>query len=272
MAKAKKQLLRPGSLLKQAIRTAKKLEEAASAKTLRKPLQVVGFGFLTRNRRMAVAIARLGRNSAYESRLLLRSMLEIKINYAWIRLTNKHSRAVRFYQFWPLERLKLLANTSTLFKDADYAQKKRALVVERRKVRHLFRFRDSKGKMQWAKSWASVSSVEARLVEVQKKEKPGASPDPFLYGLYVSFSSATHGSPNSIAEVLKVEEGHLVPSTQPESRPDVHKMGAFIVLAWTIEAFAEDARLRKRCQADIRKVSLPLKHLIEQSNKRFGST
>ena len=52
----------------------------------------------------------------------------------------------------------------------------------------------------------------------------------------------------------------------------MHKMGAFIVLAWTIEAFAEDVKLRKQCRADIRKVSAPLKQLIERSNKKFGLT
>lgn len=176
----KNMTLRPASLLKRAVETARKLENAASQKTLRKPLQVVGLGCLVRHRRIAVAIQRLGRQSAYESRVLLRTMLEIQINYAWIRLRNTHSRAVRFYQFRPVERLRLLEKTATIFRPEDYDQRKRALQVERNKVRHLFRFRNPKGKMQWAHSWPTVGSVEARLTEVQKKEKPGAVPDPFL--------------------------------------------------------------------------------------------
>ena len=257
--------LRPASLLKQAVKTARKLEHAASQKPLRKPLQVAGFGFLVRHRQIAVAIQRLGRESAYETRVLLRTMLEIQINYAWIRLRNTHSRAVRFYQFWPIERLRLLEKTATIFRPEDYDQRKRALQAERNKVRHLFRFRDTKGKMQWAKSWAIVGSVEARLTEVQKKERPGTAPDPFLYGMYISFSSATHGSPNSLAEVLTVVEGRAMASPQPELRPNANKMGAFILLAWSIEAFAEDARLRRQCHADIRKVSTAVQELKQRS-------
>ena len=262
---AKRPVLRASTLLKQAIEAARKLELAASQKHLPKRLQVAGLGFLVRNRRIARAIERLGRESSYESRILLRVMLEIKINYAWIRLRNTHSRALRFHQFWSIERLKLLENTATIFKPPDYSERKRLLQIERAKVRNLFRFRDSSGKMQWAKSWASVSSVEARLVEVQKKEKPNDAPDPFLYGMYVSFSSATHGSPNSLNEVLTIDGAHVKASLQPESRPDNHRMGAFILLAWTIEAFAEDAKLRRRCRADLKKVRAAIKELKRRS-------
>lgn len=257
--------LRPATLLKQVIEAATKLEHAASQKALRKPLQVAGLGFLVRNRRIARAIERLGRESAYESRVLLRTMLEIQINYAWIRLRKTHSRALRFHKYWPIERLRLLEKTATIFRPPDYNERKQALQAERAKVRHLFRFRDSQGKMQWAQSWASVSSVEARLTEVQKRERPGAAPDPFLYGMYISFSSATHGSPISLNEVLTVDGWRLIASSQPESRPDVHRRGAFILLAWTIEAFAEDARLRRQCRADMTRVLSAVKELKRRS-------
>jgi hypothetical protein len=198
----------------------------------------------------------------------MRSMLEIQINYAWIRLRNSHSRALRFRQYLPIDRLRLLEKAGTIFRASDYTARRRAFMAERRNVRHLFRFRDKNGKMQWAQSWASVSSVEARLAEVQKKEKPGSSPDPFLYGLYVSFSSATHGSPGSLIEVLDVVGGRLIPKRQPEVRPNAHQVGAFILLVWTIEAFAEDARLRRQCGSLIRTVSKPLKAMAKKPNKK----
>ena len=211
---------------------------------------------------------RLGDRSAYESRILLRSMLEIQINYAWIRLRDSHSRAIRFHKFWPIERLRLLEKAGTIFRPPDYDQRRQALEAERRKVRHLFRFRDKKGKMQWAQSWAAVSSVEARLAEVLRKEKPETQPDLFMYGMFISFSSATHGSPNSLAEVLRVDGGRLRPAEQPEARPKVHRTGAFILLAWIIEAFAEDARLRRQCRADIRRVSVSLEELVQKARQK----
>jgi hypothetical protein len=192
-------------------------------------------------------------------------MIEIQINYAWIRLRQSHSRALRFLNFWPIERLKMLEKTATIFKDADYAERKKALERERAKVRKLFRFRDSKGKMQWAKSWATVSSVEARLTEVLKKEKPDAAPDVFLYGMYVSFSSPTHGSPNSVIDVLTRAGGHFESKPQPESKPEVHKLGAFILLAWTIEAFTKDAKLKKECRAAMKRVVAGMKELKRRS-------
>lgn len=259
----------PAGLLRTAIRVALVLEEAGSAKALRKPLQVAGYGFLVRNRRLAQAIARAGKQSAYESRVLLRSMLEIQINYAWIRLRNTHSRALRFHNYWSLERLRLLEKTRTIFLADDYAQRRRALIADRKKVRHLFRFRDKTGKMQWAQSWASVSSVESRLSEVLKKEKPNKALDPFMYGMYVSFSSATHGSPNSLVEVLDVIQGRLVPKKQPERRPALHYTGALILLAWTIEAFARDARLRRQCARTINPIAKTLAAMAKEAAAKW---
>ena len=258
--------LHPGALLKSAVETARSLEHAASQKQLRKPLQVVGLGSLVRHRRIAMAIQALGRRSAYESRVLLRTMVEIQINYAWIRLRNSHSRALRFCQFPPLEKLRLLEKTATIFKPDDYDQRRLALLDARRKVRHLFRFRDKNGEMRWSRSWASVSSVEARLTEVLKKESPKATPDPFLYGMFVSFSSATHGSPNSVADVLTAQNGRAAASPQPEPSPNVHKQGAFILLAWIIEAFSEDARLRRQCHTSIHEIRT-IVHELKQRSK-----
>ena len=224
--------------LRRAILLARNLEELASERRLRRPLLVAGYGFLVRNRRTAEAIDRLGTSGAYESRVMPRTMLEMRINYAWIRLRQTHSRSVRFFNYWSLERLKLLEKAATFFRPDDYDDRRRALESERRKVRHLFRSRDRQGTMRWAASWAQVSSVEARLNEVQQAETPW-NPDLFLYGLYVSFSSAVHGSPNSLNEVLTITNGRLTAKSQPESDPWRNRFGALLTLMWTIETVRE---------------------------------
>jgi len=214
---------------------------------------VAGFGFLVRNRRAAQAIDRLGARFAYESGVLLRTMMEIRINYAWIRLRQIHSRSVRFFDFWSLERLKLLEKSATFFRPADFLQKKAALQVERRKVRHLFRHRDRQGKMRWDASWARVSSVEARLREVEEAAAQG-DPDLFLYAVYVLLSSAVHGSPNSLNQVLSVANGFLAAKSRPESDPRRNQFGALLTLTWTIETFATDAKLKRAVGSHLRRI------------------
>lgn len=73
----RKALSQGATLLRKAIRSAEKVEKAALKKHLQRPLQVVGLGHLVRARRIARAIERLGRESAYEALLLLRVMLEM---------------------------------------------------------------------------------------------------------------------------------------------------------------------------------------------------
>ena len=238
-------------MLRQAIAAARMVEEVGLEKASQHPLEVVGLGFLVRHRRIARAIERLGRESAYESRILLRAMLETQINYAWIRLRQSRSRALRFVKYLAIDRLRLLEKSSTIFRPADYSERKAALEAERASVRHLFRFRNKKTKMQWARSWASVPSVEGRLIEVQKKVRPSEAPDPFLYGMYIWFSAATHGSIDSLADPMVIVDGRLA-LKEPESKPNIHRVGAFILLAWTLEAFTEDAKLTRQCQPKMR--------------------
>jgi len=199
-------------------------------------------------------------------------MLEIQSNYAWIRLKNSYSRALRFHRFTSLEKLKILKQMNTLLKQGDGEQIRKQLEAERRQVRHLFRFRDSKNKMQWAKSWAAVSSVEARLAEILSTERPGKQVDPFMYGMYISFSSATHGSPGSINDVLRLDGGRLLARDQPETKPDVHKSGAAILLAWTIEAVTEDARLKRQLRSQLEPLDTAMSELREQARKARSLT
>lgn len=128
-------ILTPAGLLRLAIAGALVVEAAAAEKRLRRPLPLAGVGCLIRNRRLAQAILRLGISGAYESRILIRTMLEIQSNYAWIRLQKSHSRAIRFHRFVPLERLKILKQMNSIIKQADYDQMRKRLETQRNKVR-----------------------------------------------------------------------------------------------------------------------------------------
>src|SRR2546422_4891915 len=93
----------PATLLRRAIRLAKRIETEGRPTDFRRRIRLVTYGFLIRNRRIAAAIERLGTDCAYESRMLLRPMVETLINHAWIRLRDTHSRATRFVAYQQLE-------------------------------------------------------------------------------------------------------------------------------------------------------------------------
>jgi len=239
-------------VLRRGVKLARKVESAANTTSPQTAICVVAYGLLVRNRRLASAINRLGKCSAYEGRILVRSMVEIMINYAWIRHRKKHSRAVRFLRYEPLERLRIHRNMSTAMPPAKYMASKSCLEAERRKVRHLFRFRDRNGHMHWAKDWAIVNSVEARLGEIISNDKPAAlKADLWLYSLYSLLSSAVHGGPISVQEVLAKRQDILVAARRPEPRPQTHLTGAAAVLAWTMQAAAEDLRINPSLRREV---------------------
>jgi hypothetical protein len=55
--------------------------------------------------------------------------------------------------------------------------------------------------------------------------------------------------------MFSLVDGQLRIKAQPERRPDLHRKGAFILLAWTIQAFLEDAKLRRECRGDVKSVT-----------------
>ena len=81
-----------------------------------------------------------------------------------------------------------------------------------------------------------MSSVEARLREVAEAKAQG-NPDS-----------------NSLNQVLGVANGRLSAKPQPESDPYRHRFGALLVLTWTIETFATDAKLKRALQSDLRRL------------------
>jgi hypothetical protein len=232
------------SYLHRSISLAKRLESILALKANQKKSILVGFGFLVRNRRLAQAVSQLSNQYAYEKRILIRSMVEIHITYAWIRLKNIEIRANRFIKFAPLEKLKILKDLepSGLMTQDEYRLKLREYINRRAKVRHLFRNRikqgKNKGKLRWDRNWASGASLESMLEEVLKSET--GKYDSFLYALYRWFSSTVHGGPTSFKDVLEPDR-RLRAKQHPESNPTSHLVGAFVVLLATIEALAKSS-------------------------------
>lgn len=247
------------SCLHQSIALATMLESRVGPSARRTKLTFVGFGFLVRNRRLAQAILRLGSRHAYEGRMLLRSMLEIKINYSWIRIRDQERRANRFIKYHPLEQLKILKELSDNFYDpTEYQLKLKSFKAKRAKVRHLFGHRNEKGKMKWDRSWASPASLESRLRDVQKSET--GKYDAFLYSLYRWTSSATHGGIHSFGEVLELGDP-LQAKSQPESNPVAQIVGAFAILISTIRPLAIDAEELDSIEAELLRLEDVVSHL-----------
>lgn len=252
------------SYLRRSIALSEKLEAIAGTKADQRKSTTVGFGFLVRNRRLAQAVSQLSSKYDYEKRMLIRSMVEIQINYTWIRLKNTEFRANRFIKFAPLETLRILEylGNSGLMTQDEYLAKIREYRNKRAKVRYLFRNQIKRGKnkrkLKWDKNWASDTSLESRLEEVLK-HKPGKY-DSFLYALYRWFSSTVHGGPTSINDVLEPDKP-LRAKLQPESKPTLHLIGAFAVLLATIEALAESSNTIKDIEPELSKLQSALNKL-----------
>lgn len=242
------------SLLRRGIRLAERVELQAQGDNLKKPIQRVSFGFVILNRRLAVAITQLGINCAYEERILLRSMIEIMINYAWIRHRKRHSRATRFLAYLPLELLQINKWTRTAMSLSDYKTKNKSLMRQRAQVRHLFRRRSKKGKLFWAKHWATTPTVLERLYEIQDTNKSNEA-DPFLYAIYSWFCSPVHGGPVSMHEIFDPRSEKLMPAKQPEEKPTDHFLGGAVVLAFTLGAAVEDLELSRSVKDEMERYS-----------------
>ena len=237
--------------LRRSISLARELEDHVSLAVQRKEITLLGYGFVVRNRRLASAILRLGEQWAYEGRMLLRSMIEIYINYAWMRL-KPQSRARRFTRFEPLERLQILQDMGSGFDEELLQAALSRFRKERTTTRHLFRYADRKRKRRWATSWAHPYSFEARLVEVQKHL---GSRDRFLYGWYRWTSSTTHGGPTSLTAVLQRTLVGAREKPQPEPDPAAQFAGAIAALVATIVALAEDTDTAAKLEPELSRLA-----------------
>lgn len=239
----------PEKSLRRVIRLARTLERQLQERRLSHKL-FVGFGLLVRNRRLAQAILRLGISHAYEARLQLRSMIELHINFEWIRTGRGGSRALRFMRYEPLERLSVTDDIASIFSPDKAEVVRKRFARERAAARHLFRIRRSSSKRIWARSWASVPVLRDRFLEVIRKE--GCDPsDPFLYGTYRWFSSAVHGGPMSISEALEISGSGARARRQPELKPKAHIQAAAAILLADVAQLAKDAHLIKRLDPEL---------------------
>jgi len=245
------------SYLRRSITLAERLEVIASPLAAQRKGILVGFGFLVRNRQLGQAILQLGNRHAYEKRILIRTMVEIHINYAWIRLKNGEFRANRFIKFGPIEQLKTLEDLelSGLMHRNDYTAKLKEFRRKRAKVRYLFRHLTSKGKPKWDRAWASVTSLESRLEEVLKSQT--GKYDSFLYALYRLFSSAVHGGPTSLNDVLEPDIP-LRAKPKPESNPASHLGAASVILIATMVALAESSNVIEALEPELSKLKRAL--------------
>lgn len=249
------------SYLHRSIALSKRLETVASAKAEQRKRTFVGFGFLIRNRRLAQAISQLTSWYSYEKRIFIRSMVEIHINYAWMRLKDTESRANKFIKFQPLEKLRILEDIghSGLMSQNEYNSKLAEYKNQRDKLSQLFRNRTKKGKFKWDNNWASGNSLKDRLKEVLDSET--GNNDQIIYGLYRSFSSTAHGGPISLDDVLEADTP-LRAKPQPESNLTSHLVGASLLLLATIEALADDCNEIKELEPELSRLQHALKRLI----------
>ncbi len=150
--------------------------------------------------------------------MLLRSMIEIYVNYAWIRLSRPHSRAIRFMRFETLERIQILEELSAHSPD-DYAAAVAYFRCERSKLAYLFRGRNKKGKLQWARHWASTTTYAERLRQVLEAQAAGSASGNFLKPLHKWNSSSVHGGPVSVAALFDLSSAGL--RTRLVAAPDL---------------------------------------------------
>lgn len=178
-------------LLDLSIRLARKLEDTVNLIATNKKHTTIGYFTLVRNRRLAEGIDLLGQTHAYEGRILLRSMIEIHINYAWIRCRKPTLRANRFFRFHPLEQLAIIDGLMESTPSPELLKEEwRDLRRQRAATRHLFQYR-KKRRLRWADSCFRTTSLKSRLDEVLKLETP-TKQSGFLYTLYRWTSSAVH--------------------------------------------------------------------------------
>lgn len=183
-------------------------------------------------------------------------MLEIYINHSWSRLTNRHSRAVRFARYEPLDKLTCIEEMPTVFAPLQFESLRKRLITQRARARHLFRYRDKNNKMHWAKSWASVNSLEARLTEVRRSVPPVPVGN-FLYGMYRWISSIVHGGPQSLSTVL-TSTGTIKAKQQPLRDPLTPTWVAFVLLMSTVDFLADDLHVTGALQPEFSRL---MKHL-----------
>jgi len=226
--------------LKRSVSLAKTLEACIANVSHPKKSTVVGFGILIQQRRLSQSILLLGRNHAFESRILFRSMMECHFNYKWILLFHKEYRANRFLRFHPLEQYRVHESLSGFLDPVDYHAKEKELKSRLREVRHLFRKKKRKGKLIWDSTWASVTSFKDRLMEVLKYESN--KNDEFLYGLYRLTSSTVHVSPISVFQTIE-KNLPLRAKMQPESETENQIKGAFLILMDSIRTLAEETSM-----------------------------
>jgi len=186
-------------------------------------------------------------------------MLEIFFDYRWIRIKHKHSRAVRFLRYQPIDMLKCFDKLPSSFTPDQRRGIRTRLKAERSKARHLFRVRDRNNKLRWAASWAyPVSSVASRMHEL--RSSPGTTPqDNYWHGIYSWMSWVVHATPQSVNQVVS-PSGALRPRSKSLSDPSMPPFVAFVLLLSTIDLLANDLQLSAVLEPEVSRLKRKMKY------------
>lgn len=220
--------------LKDAVAHARRLEQSAAKLPGLRPIMGVALMSLIRQRRLAEAVGLVDARHGFEARILVRSMLEIHFNLAWMGLRRRNQRASRFVKFRAIEMLKLMEDAPTSFRTASTLAAEKRFKAARRSARHLFRHLDHKGRRYWARDWAEGSSFEQRMLAVLKVSRTASSPpERFMYMIYRWFSGAVHGSPHSMNGLVERIGASLRQKPDEQLETDTSLRAATIVLGST---------------------------------------
>lgn len=257
------------SLLQRTIQAAEQIQRDFPESSKSLALGIVAYGTLARSIRFARVVQLVPEDLAYEALALFRCMVEIQINLSWIRRDPTGDRANRFLQFEPLERLELIKEMPDFIASDHAKQIVSSLEARRDEARLLFATQNSKGETRWAREWAQVPNLRARLDELMKAE--GSNKVPFTYVLYRWASTVVHGGPVSIASVLETSEEAMSPSTQPLSDPTSVYGGAAASLLMVCSDVAAIGSLSDAQRAAIRElVSELIGQTVGQSRNQDG--
>ena len=237
--------------LASAVTVAREAEEHATSRHFDRPIQRVGIVTAIRLRRYGEAVQALIPGHAYEARVIVRSAMELHYNYEWMRLKPR-SRAIRFLRFYTLETLSAAEDLNSGMPGQPLADTIAELRRQRTLLRYLFRASNLKGRRMWARHWATVSSFENRLREVQADSRSMSPTDKFMYGLYRWFSSTVHGGPQSFEDVIAVDDRGLREKDSAELATDSPAVAIATLLLGTWSSVAHDCRLDSAISARIR--------------------
>ncbi len=226
------------------------------------PIRAVAFGTVIRNRRLAHAVSCLRGDANYEARILLRTMLEIYYNYAWIRL-KPFIRSNRYLKSIVLEDLNILKEFPVEYREPWHDERMRELKRARARLRYLFQFEEKlkpgaphtgTRKLKWRKSWTE-RDIRTRMLDVMEAQSGVRSNDCYLYGMFLWNSSAVHGGMHAFTEVIEPLSRGLRAKSAVQLNEDSSLILAWTMLGYTLNLTALDLRFGHSLRTEVEGLS-----------------